>query len=86
MHLWLHFCLSIGVIYLLAAHWADVSTPFVHDVIPTNTKPVLHVGVHNPPSAKLEVHVPTLPFDGGVEASHAEEIQVPLLVPAQPVR
>jgi len=65
-------------------HVAFFSTPLLQEVTPCSMKLSSHVGVQVAPSAREDVHVPTPPFSGGNEASHVEEMQVPLLVPEQP--
>ena len=39
-----------------------VSVPAVHVLVPASVYPLLHVGVHELPLARLAVHMPAAPF------------------------
>ena len=52
-----------------------VSVPAEHALVPTSVDPLLHVGVHELPLARLAVHVPSAPFVGAADASHAFALQ-----------
>ena len=57
----------------LAVHpTVSVSAPAAHDRLPVSVYPLLHVGVHVLPLARLDVHVPAAPFVGANDASHEE--------------
>ena len=49
-----------------------VSTPAAHVLVPVSVYPLLHVGVHELPLARLDVHVPASPFVGAADASHGQ--------------
>ena len=55
-----------------------VYEPYEHDLLPDAVYPPLHVGVHEAPLSRLELHVPAPPFVGAAAALHA--------LPAQPAR
>jgi hypothetical protein len=46
----------------------SVSVPDEHDRLPVTVYPVLHVGVHELPLARTEVHGDATPFDGAADA------------------
>jgi hypothetical protein len=57
----------------LAVHPAvSVNVPAAHDRLPVIVYPLLHVGVHVLPLARLDVHVPAAPLVGASDASHEE--------------
>ena len=47
-----------------------VSVPAEHDRLPDSVYPLLHIGMHVLPLARLDVHVPAAPFVGAADASH----------------
>jgi hypothetical protein len=47
-----------------------LSVPAAHDRLPEIVYPLLHVGVHEAPLARLAVHVPATPFVSAADASH----------------
>ena len=53
-----------------AVHVAAVSVPALHELVPDRVYPVVHVGWHVDPLARVLVQSPTLPFAGAVDASH----------------
>ena len=57
-----------------------VSVPAAHVLVPISVYPLLHVGVHELPLARLDVHVPASPFIGAVAASHALALHAAVLV------
>jgi hypothetical protein len=55
--------------HALALHVAvSFSVPAVHDRSPEIVYPLLQVGVHVLPLARLDVHVPAAPFVGAADA------------------
>jgi hypothetical protein len=53
----------------LAPHTTvSVSVPVVHVLVPVRVYPLLHVGMHVLPLARLDVHVPSAPLVGAVTA------------------
>mmetsp|Transcript_3951 Transcript_3951/g.13734 ORF Transcript_3951/g.13734 Transcript_3951/m.13734 type:complete len:110 (-) Transcript_3951:1700-2029(-) len=61
---------------LSAVHVAAVKVPAVHELVPENVYPELHVGWHVAPLARVLVQSPTAPFVGGVDASHELALHV----------
>jgi hypothetical protein len=60
----------------MGAHIALVSTRSVHDVTPSSTYPVLHVGTQDVPLTRVSVQLPTAPLRGARDASHASSMRV----------
>jgi hypothetical protein len=58
-----------------AIQLASARTPSVHDVSPISLNPSSHVGTHDSPLARVPAHVPTAPFEGGVDAGHAAALR-----------
>jgi hypothetical protein len=54
----------------------SVSTRSVHDVTPSSTYPVLHVGTQDVPLTRVSVQLPTAPLRGARDASHALSMRV----------
>jgi hypothetical protein len=48
----------------------SLKVPYEHALLPDAVYPLLHVGVHEAPLSKLDVHVPAPPFVGAAAASH----------------
>ena len=53
-------------------------------LVPTTVYPLLHVGVHELPLARLAVHGPASPFVGAADASHALALHTAVLVVSVP--
>ncbi len=72
----------------LALHTAVlvVSMPAVHILVPDTVYPLLHVGVHELPLARLDVHGPASPFVGAVDASHGLALHTAVSVVSVPSR
>ena len=81
------FAGAVAALHALALHTAVlvVSVPAVHALVPVSVYPLLHVGVHELPLARLAVHGPASPFVGAADASHALPLQANVLlnVPAE---
>jgi hypothetical protein len=60
----------------LKMHVAEVSTPSKQLVEPLKVYPTLQVGVQDALCARYDPQVPTIPFAGGVDASHEFGTQV----------
>ena len=59
----------------------SVSVPAVHDLVPERVYPLLHVGVHDDPCARVEVQPdPAAPFDIAPDASHGSALQTAVSV------
>ncbi len=60
------------------------SVPAVHALEPVSVYPLLHVGMHELPLARLTVHGVATPLDNAAEATHALALQttVSFSVPA----
>ena len=72
----------------LALHTAVlvVSVPAVHVLVPDTVYPLLHVGVHELPLARLAVHGVATPNVGAVDASHALALHMAVSVVSMPNR
>ena len=55
-------------------------------LMPDTVYPLLHVGVHELPLARLDVHGPASPFVGAVDASHALALHMAVSVVSVPNR
>ena len=79
---------SVGAVtaHALGLHTAEsvVSVPAAHVLVPDTVYPLLHVGVHELPLARLAVHGPASPFVGAADASHALALHTAVLVVSVP--
>ena len=66
-----------------AKHFAAVSVPVLHELVPDTLYPLLHVGWHVDPDANELVHDPTPPLVGAVDASQSmtNTYALPLALP-----
>ena len=81
---------SVGAVtaHALGLHTAEsvVSMPAAHVLVPDAVYPLLHVGVHELPLARLAVHGPASPFVGAADASHALALHTAVSVVSVPNR
>ena len=61
-----------------------LNVPAEHDLLPDAVYPLLHVGVHELPLAKLDVHGLASPFVGAVAALHALALHTAVSVRVAP--
>ena len=52
-----------------------VSVPALHILVPDTVYPLLHVGVHELPLVRVDVHGVATPFVGAADASHGSALQ-----------
>jgi hypothetical protein len=62
----------------------EISAPAVHALVPVRVYPLLHVGVHELPLARLAVQSPASPFVGAADASHASALHTAVLTVSVP--